>query len=230
MSNLGFRIFPPKRAPREVVKLYAGFVTPNVSDNMNRMNGACSAIRPMHRGRRTLVGSAFTVRTRPGDNLIVHKALDMLEPGDALVVDAGGDTTNAILGEIMMRIAIKNGAAGIVVDGAIRDAGAFSESDFPCFARGATHRGPYKDGPGEIGIPVSIGGAIVKPGDIVVGDADGVVFVPLEEAKEVAEQVRETMRKEAATMREIEAGTLDRSWIDRTLKQRGCQWIGSEEM
>ena len=87
MSNLGFRIFPPKRAPRGVVKLYADFSSPNISDNMNRINGACGEIRPMH-GREKLLGSAFTVRTRPGDNLIVHKALDMLEPGDALVVDA----------------------------------------------------------------------------------------------------------------------------------------------
>ena len=225
MSNVGFRIFPPKRAPGDVVKLYADFVTPNISDNMNRINGACAAIRPMH-GREKLLGSAFTVRTRPGDNLIVHKALDMLEPGDVLVVDAGGDTTNAILGEIMMRIAIKNGATGIVVDGAIRDAASFSEAGFPCFARGATHRGPYKDGPGEVNVPITVGGAIVRPGDVVVGDADGVVVVPLEEAVELAEKVRKIGEKEAVMMREIDEGTIDRSWIDESLKQRGCQWIG----
>lgn len=227
MSNVGFRIFPPKRAPREVVKLYAGFSTPNISDSMNRLNGACAEIRPMH-GPARLLGSTFTVKTRPGDNLIVHKALDMLEPGDALIVDAGGDTTNAVLGEIMMRIAIKNGATGIVVDGAIRDAAAFSEADFPCFARGASHRGPYKDGPGEIGVPVSVGGLIFRPGDVVVGDADGLLVVPLEEAEDVAEKVRKTVEKEATMMREIDEGTIDRSWIDRALKQRGCQWMGSE--
>ena len=225
MSNVGFRIFPPERAPRDVVKLYADFVTPNISDNMNRINGACAAIRPLH-GRERLLGSAFTVRTRPGDNLIVHKALDMLRPGDVLVVDAGGDTTNAILGEIMMRIAIKNGATGIVVDGAIRDAAAFSEAGFPCFARGASHRGPYKDGPGEINVPVTVGGAIVNPGDVVVGDADGVVVVPLDDAEYVAGEAKKVVEKEAVTMRQIEEGTLDRSWVDEALKQRGCQWIG----
>jgi RraA family protein len=228
VSNLGFRIFPPKRAPRDVVKLYANFSSPNISDNMNRINGACAEIRPMH-GREKLLGSAFTVRTRPGDNLIVHKALDMLEPGDALVVDAGGDTTNAIFGEIMTRIAIKNGATGIVVDGAIRDAATFSEMGFPCFARGATHRGPYKDGPGEINVPITVGGAIVRPGDVVFGDADGVVIVPLEEAEELAEKVSKIVEKEAVMMHEIEEDTLDRSWIDRTLKERGCQWIGFEQ-
>jgi regulator of RNase E activity RraA len=227
MSNLGFRIFPPKRASRDVVKLYADFSSPNISDNMNRINGACAEIRPMH-GPEKLLGSAFTVRTRPGDNLIVHKALDMLEPGDALVVDAGGDTTNAIFGEIMTRIAIKKGATGLVVDGAIRDAATFAEAGFPCFARGATHRGPYKDGPGEINVPITVGGAIVRPGDVVFGDADGVVVVPLEEAEELAEKVRKIVEKETVMMREIDEGTIDRSWIDQTLKQRGCQWIGFE--
>jgi RraA family protein len=227
MSNVGFRIFPPKRAPRDVVKQYADFVTPNISDNMNRINGACAAIRPMH-GREKLLGSAFTVRSRPGDNLIVHKALDMLHPGDVLVVDAGGDTTNAIFGEIMMRIAMKNGATGIVVDGAIRDAAAFSEARFPCFARAATHRGPYKDGPGEVNVPITVGGAIVRPGDVVVGDADGVVVVPLEEAEGLAEKVGKIVEKEAVMMREIDEGTIDRSWVDRTLEERGCQWVGFE--
>lgn len=227
MSDVGFRIFPPKRAPREVVKLYAGFSTPNVSDNMNRLNGACAGIRPMH-GLARLLGSAFTVKTRPGDNLMVHKALDMLQPGDALIVDAGGDTTNAILGEIMMRIAIRNGSTGIVVDGAIRDAVAFSEANFPCFARGTSHRGPYKDGPGEIGVSVSVGGMLVRPGDVMVGDADGLVVVPLEEAEGVAEEVRKTVEKEAAMMREIDEDTIDRGWIDQTLKQRGCRWMDRE--
>jgi RraA family protein len=225
MSNIGFRIFPPNRAPKDLVELFRDVPSPNVSDNMSRINGVCAEIRPMH-GSTQLLGSAFTVKTRPGDNLMVHKALDMLQPGDALVIDAGGDTTNAILGEIIMRLAIRNGATGIVVDGAIRDAAAFSEAGFPCFARGATHRGPYKDGPGEINVPVTVGGAIVNPGDVVVGDADGVVVVPLEEAEELAQKVRKIVEKEAVQMREIEEGTLDRSWIDQTLEQRGCQWIG----
>jgi RraA family protein len=225
MSNIGFRIFPPKRAPKELVELYRDVPTPNVSDNMNRINGVSAEIRPMH-GPAQLLGSAFTVKTRPGDNLMVHGALDMLRPGDALVIDAGGDTTNAILGEIIMHIAIKNGATGIVVDGAIRDAAAFSEVGFPCFARGASHRGPYKDGPGEINVPVTVGGAIVNPGDIVVGDADGVVVVPLEDAEHVAVQAKKVVEKEAVTMRQIQEDTLDRSWVDEALRQRGCEWVG----
>ncbi|TCJ20736.1 RraA family protein [Rubrobacter taiwanensis] len=225
MNNLGFRIFPPTRAPEKLVELFRGLPTPNISDNMNRLNGVSGEIRAMH-GPEQLLGSAFTVRTRPGDNLLVHKALDMLEPGDALVIDAGGETTNAILGEIIMQMAIGRGAAGIVVDGAIRDTDAFAEARFPCFARGSSHRGPYKDGPGEINVPAVVGGAIVNPGDIVVGDSDGIVFVPQEVAEELAQRVRETNAKEEETMRQISAGSLDRGWVDRTLEQRGCQWVG----
>ncbi len=227
MTDVGFRIFPPRRAPAELVERYRSFPAANISDNMNRLNGVCADIHAMH-GASRLVGSAFTARTRPGDNLIVHKALDMLEPGDVLVIDAGGQVSNAILGEIAMRIAIGNGAAGVVLDGAIRDSQAFVEAGFPCFARGASHRGPYKDGPGELNIPVDIGGAVVSPGDVVVGDADGVVVVPLEDAQRVASETEETMAKEAEMMRQIEAGTLDRGWVDRTLKERGCRWVGFE--
>ena len=227
MTDVGFRIFPPRRAPRELIEAYRNLPTANISDNMNRLNGVSAGIRPVH-GSAKLIGSAFTARTRPGDNLIVHKALDMLGPGDVLVIDAGGEVSNAILGEIAMRIAMGNGAAGAVVDGAIRDTLAFAEAGFPCFARGSSHRGPHKDGPGELNVPVSVGGAVVRPGDVVVGDADGVVVVPLEDAETVARMTEETMAKEAETMRRIEDGTLDRGWVDRTLRERGCRWVGFE--
>ncbi len=225
MSNIGFRIFPPTRAPGKLVELFRDCPTPNISDNMNRLNGASPDIRPMH-GSAQLLGSAFTVKTRPGDNLLVHKALDMLESGDVLVIDAGGDTTNAILGEIIMHMAIKNGATGMVVNGAIRDTDAFVEAGYPCFARGSSHRGPYKLGPGEINVPVSLGGVVIATGDIVVGDADGVVVVPQEEAEHIASKVQETMAQEAETLRKIENGTMDRSWVDQALKERGGQWVG----
>lgn len=225
MSNIGFRIFPPQRSSRELVELFKDLPTPNISDNMNRLFGAGELIRPVH-GSAQLLGSAFTVKTRPGDNLIVHKAIDMLEPGDVLITDAGGETTNAILGEIIMRMVMNRGATGIVVDGAIRDTEAFVETRFPCFAKGSSHRGPYKDGPGETNVPVVIGRAIVRPGDIVVGDSDGLVFVPPEDGEYLAERVRATYAKEEETMRQLGNGSVDRSWVDRALEERGCQWVG----
>ena len=126
-----------------------------------------------------MAGPALTVKTRPGDNLMLHKALDLAEPGDVIVVDAGGDLTNAIIGEIMSGYAASRGLGGIVINGAIRDAGALRRASFPVYAAGVTHRGPYKDGPGEINVPIAIDGMVIEPGDLIVGDEDGVLVRPL---------------------------------------------------
>jgi regulator of RNase E activity RraA len=208
-----------RRADTSLVEAFRGIPTAIVSDNMARMFSAGAGLRPLH-GEAPLLGVALTVRTRPGDNLLVHKAIDIAEPGDVVVVDAGGDTTNAILGEIMMAIARKNGAVGFVVDGAIRDVSAFRRASFPCFARSVNHRGPYKDGPGEINAPVSIGGMIVEPGDIVLGDEDGLLAIRPEEAEAVLEKSRRQIESEAEIIRNIEAGTLDRFWVDDLLAER----------
>ena len=165
-------------------------------DNLARLPGAVG-LRPFHRGSK-LVGTAFTVRTRPGDNLAIHRALELVGPGDVIVVDGGGDETRALVGEIMKTIAEYRGAAGYVIDGAIRDVAAFAASDFPCFARTAIHRGPYKSGPGEINVPVSIGGSVISPGDIVVGDEDGVVSFPAAIAPTLLEAVRAQIAREEA--------------------------------
>ncbi|QOY34243.1 RraA family protein [Anaerobacillus isosaccharinicus] len=225
MDNIGFRIFPlEKRASKELIDQYRTFVTPHISDNMNRLNSVDSSIRPIHT-HGTLVGSAFTVKTRPGDNLLVHKAIDMAEPGDVIVVDAGGDITNAIMGEIMVRIAQKNGIAGFVINGAIRDSKEIREMNYPMYAKAVNHRGPYKDGPGEINVPIQLAGVVVNPGDIVVADMDGIVIVPLEDAAEIEERVYATMEMEKKMMVDIEEGTIDRSWVDVLLRKKGCQGV-----
>lgn len=136
-----------------------------------------------------MVGTAFTIKVRVADNLMVHKALDYAQPGDVLVIDAEGDTEHAILGEIMTREAMVNGLAGFLIDGAIRDAGEIKKMEFPVFARGVTPRGPFKDGPGEINTPVSCGGVVVNPGDIIVGDEDGVVIIPSVDAEDILKKV-----------------------------------------
>jgi RraA family protein len=153
-----------------------------------------------------MVGVAFTVRTRPGDNLAIHKALEFVGPGDVIVVDGGGDETRALIGEIMMNIARQRGAAGYVIDGAIRDAAAIAAADFPVFARAAFHRGPYKYGPGEINVPVSIGGMVVTPGDIVVGDDDGVLAFPPAIAPTLLEAVHAQIQRETDTLVAIREG------------------------
>lgn len=137
----------------------------------------------------------------------IHKALDLVRPGDVVVVDGGGEESRALVGEIMTTIAEVRGASGFVIDGAVRDAGALARSDFPCFARSAIHRGPYKNGPGEINVPVSIGGLAIAAGDIVVGDEDGIVAFPQSVAGDLLRAVHAQETREEEILRSIRAGT-----------------------
>ena len=172
-----------------------------------------------------MAGPAFTVKTRPGDNLMVHKALDIAEPGDVLVVDAGGDLTNAIIGEIMSGHARQRGLAGIVINGAIRDADSIRAGVFPVFAAGVTHRGPYKDGPGEINVPVAIDGMVVEPGDLILGDGDGLLCIPYDATAAVYALASEKQKAEARDIHASANGKLDRKWVDARLRQLGCEGL-----
>ncbi len=220
---IGFRIYPARqRASDALLDRFADVVAAHLSDNMSRMAAAGTRLRPMHKGGR-LVGNALTVKVRPGDNLMVHKAIDIAQPRDVIVVDAGGDLTQAIIGELMMRHAQQRGVAGFVINGAIRDLATIGQDDWPVYAAGVTHRGPYKDGPGEINVAISIDGMVVQPGDVIVGDEDGVIAVPLAEAEALLELAAKQRAKEDVTMAQIRAGTVDRSWVDQRLKTCGCE-------
>ncbi|GGP15822.1 RraA family protein [Oceanobacillus neutriphilus] len=221
MSGIGMRILPIKeRAPKELIEAFTGIGTSIVSDNMARLHGCPNLAFPFQT-RKKLIGSAFTVKTRPGDNLLIHKALDLAAPGDVLIVDAGGDTTNALIGEIMLKMALKNGIKGLVTNGAIRDSDAFRDSEFTVYAKGVTHLGPYKDGPGEINVPVNIDGMIVNPGDIILGDGDGVISIPLEQSREILEVAKDKMEKEEASLKQLDNGTYNHGWVDEILKSKG---------
>lgn len=189
----------------DLVEALRGIPTSILSDNLERLPGAVG-LRPFHRGG-MLAGIAFTVRTRAGDNLAIHKALEEVRPGEVLVIDGDGDESRALIGEIMLEIALSKGVAGYVIDGAIRDVDAFAASDFPVFARSVIHRGPYKLGPGQSQVPVSIGGMPVAPGDIVLGDADGVIAIPPKVAAQVLPQARAQMAREEEIIRSIRDGT-----------------------
>ncbi|MSP98636.1 MAG: RraA family protein [Betaproteobacteria bacterium] len=222
MPTFGFRILPsPPRPAVRLLEAFAALPTANISDNMLRHYGAGARLRPFHRSGK-LVGPAFTVKTRPGDNLLTHKAIDMAAPGDVILVDAGGALDHAIIGEIMASHARKRGIAGMIIDGAIRDLDSISASDFPVYACGITHRGPYKDGPGEINVTVSIAGMTVNPGDIIVGDADGVVAIPQVDAERIIALTVVQKNKEEAMLAMIANGTVDRSWVDKLLREKGC--------
>jgi regulator of RNase E activity RraA len=185
-----------------------------LSDSMNRNTGT-TGIQPYHEpGDRTMAGTAVTARSRGGDNLTYLRALEFCRPGDVLLVDAGGDLANAVVGGILTFYACKIGLAGVVIDGALRDVAEIRNREFPVYARGVTHRGPYKDGPGEINVPIQIGGMVVKPGDIVVGDQDGVLAFAAEDAAELIAKARAVLEAEARTIKAMEEGRWDRSFID----------------
>lgn len=222
--TIGLRILPRRRAVSLAsARRFLDVPVANVSDCMARMFAGGARLRPMHRGGLRMAGPALTVRTRPGDNLMVHKALQIAQPGDVIVVDAGGDLTNAIIGEIMTGHAAQRGLGGFVIDGAIRDAGALREGDFPVFAAGVTHRGPYKDGPGEINVPIAIDGMVIEPGDLVIGDDDGMLGLPHDAVDALHDAAREKMRAEARMVADIRAGRYDASWIDASLARLGCR-------
>ena len=175
----------------------------------------------MHAGG-GLVGPALTVKTRPGDNLMIHKAIALAEPGDVIVVDGGGDLTNALIGELMLAQMVKRGLGGIVLNGAIRDSAAVRAQDFPVFAAGVTHRGPYKDGPGEINVPIALDGMVIEPGDLILGDDDGLLCVPFDTVETVYAAATQKAAAEAQQMASIEAGTHDAAWVDASLRRLGC--------
>jgi RraA family protein len=224
MTNIGFRILPmPARPAKKLVKALGSMVTAHLSDNMNRLVAGGAALRPMHKGGK-LCGPALTVKVAPGDNLMVHKAIDIAAPGDVIVVDAGGVLTCAIIGDIMSSLAEKRGLAGLVIYGAIRDSAEIRARRFPVYACGVTHRGPYKNGPGEINAPVALDGMVINPGDIIVGDEDGVISVPREHAEEILALAQAQLAKETAMLKSIASGRVDRRWVDETLRQRGCDF------
>ncbi|WP_370193973.1 MULTISPECIES: RraA family protein [Aurantimonas] len=221
----GFRVLDGHvRSDRSLVEAFAKIPSAIISDNLNRMVAAGPSVRPMHK-EGTLAGTALTVKTRPGDNLMIHKAADIAQPGDVIVVDAGGDLTNALIGELIISHARSRGVVGFVVNGAVRDMDVIAVDDYPVYGAGVSHRGPYKDGPGEVNVPIALDGMVIAPGDIVIGDLDGVVCIPREEAESVLAASRAQQEKEAGIQAAIAGAGWDRAWVDEILKAKGCEGV-----
>jgi regulator of RNase E activity RraA len=216
----GILIQPRVNANTVAIEALRGLPTSVIGDVMGGRLVGTTALRPINRSLVSTCGNAFTVRVRSGDNLLIHKALDMLEAGDVLVVDGEGDTTRALVGEIMMTSARVRGAVAFVMDGAIRDADAFETYQFPCWSRGISLRGPYKDGPGSINVSVTIGGMVVNPGDVIVGDGDGIIAVPSALAVQVGALAHAKVAHEKETIKSILDGTYSSAWVDAALKQK----------
>lgn len=223
--TIGFRVLTGhQRVTPAILTAYADIPTAIISDNMNRMAAVGAALQPLHRTGR-LCGSAVTVKTRPGDNLMIHKAVDMAAPGDVIVVDGGGDLTNALIGELIISHARTRGVVGFVINGAARDTDVISTGTFPVYAAGVSHRGPYKDGPGEVNTPIAIGGMVIAPGDLIVGDMDGVVAVPRDDVDGVLAASLAQTERETAIIAAINGDGWDRAWVDETLREKGCEGV-----
>jgi RraA family protein len=220
----GFRVkMNFARPEREFMDAFREFATPDISDQLNRLYAVSSDIKLLTAPEHTICGPALTVKVFPGDNLMVHKALDLLEPGDIIIVDAGGSSMNAVLGDLVSTKARHRGCRGFVIDGFVRDLPAIAElGDFPVFAKGTTPIGPLHRGPGEINFPICCGGVVVNPGDIVVGDAAGVVIVPQLLAPELLQRLQEHSASQAAYLDSVKKGNFSNSWVDSILTELGC--------
>lgn len=197
-----------------------GCLSGNVGDCIGRAAAMDSRIQNLAKGMK-VVGPALTVRVPPTDNLMIHKALTLIKPGDVLVVDAGGNHSWALMGFLMFSTAIKLGVAGIVVDGCVRDSGEAIKSGFPIFSAGLSPNGPFKEGPGEINFPISCGGQFVNPGDMIVGDDDGVVVMKKAYAETTIDKIYQIIEREDNRLKEIAAGKVIRPGIDEMLEKKG---------
>lgn len=184
---------------------FADFPAAAVGDALDRMTVLDGAVR-LCTTAAGLRGFALPVDVRAGDNLAVHRALDDARPGDVLVVNSRGDTTRAVLGDLMGEIMTARGVTGAVVDGAVRDVDALSKQGIAVYARAVTPAGPSKNGPGSIGHPVAVGGVVVQAGDLLVGDEDGVVVVARDRIADVAELAQEVIGREESLRARIRDG------------------------
>lgn len=218
-----------KRPSEELMEKFRGLPVANIDDCMGRLAAVDPAIKPVgYKGQ--LIGPALTVKVAQGDNLMYYVGMELAKPGDVIVIDAGGFEDRAILGELMSGFCKMRGVRGIIVDGAIRDYNPLAEMEnFQVYARSATPDGPYKNGPGEVNTPVIIGGRICRPGDIVVADYDGIVFVRPEEAEALAAAAKAVQIKENGIADAIEVDAWDRSWVDQKLEEIGCEFVDFAE-
>ena len=225
----GFRVRAGGEMPDPAVLVGLGeFATPDISDLLNRLYAVSSEIRCLtHPGTR-LCASACTVKVFPGDNLMVHKSLDIARRGEVVVVDASGARGNAVLGDLICAKARHRGIAAFVVNGLIRDLPAVREIGLPVFARGTTPIGPLHRGPGEINFPIVCGGVVTHPGDIVVADEAGMVIVPAGIAAELLGRLRADSQRLRDYTAEVRRGEFDNLWVNRLLDEHGCPVEPSE--
>lgn len=209
-----------ERVSASLVKAASQFPAAILADVGGRRGTLGGRIQGLSKAMK-VAGPAFTVEVRPGDNLMIHAALMLAKPGDVIVVDGKGDLSCALTGGLMAAHAKAAGIAGFVIDGAVRDTDECAQGDWPIFAAGCNPNGPQKGVPGRINIPISVAGTPVNPGDLIVGDADGVLVLRREEAEQVIAGAQAKIDAEAARMKEMKEGKLVMPWVVETLRKVG---------
>ncbi|WP_049853811.1 MULTISPECIES: RraA family protein [Dickeya] len=226
--SIGNRVFTQRPVfDVELLKHYEQLPAANIADTMNRIAVLGNGIKRISSPQKPIMaGYAITVKARAGDNLMLHAALDMATENDVIVVSNEGDRSRALMGEIMVAYAhYTKKIAGIVLDGPIRDIDALSVMDFPLYATGSNPAGPFKEGPGEVNTPIAVGGVAVCPGDLIVGDADGVIVVPLGDAAALLEKAKEYSKFDAGKVEAAKNGKANRAWVKKSLDEKGVEFI-----
>lgn len=225
--SIGNRVFLKRPMPdKKLLEAFAQIPAANVADTMGRSCAMNPRLKRMSGAKRSMVGPALTVKARAGDNLFIHQALDMAQPGDIIVVSNDEDQTRALMGEIMFTYAqYQRKLGGLVLDGPVRDLDALQEMEMPVYATGSTPGGPHKDGPGEINVPIACGGISVHPGDIVMGDADGIIIIPLKDAPAVLDAAQKFSQQDVAKVQSARNGTSNRAWVLKKLQAKETEFL-----
>lgn len=226
--SIGKRIYLRRDMPElALVRAFRDIPAANIADVMERSCAMNPRIRLLSSPlKQVSSGVALTVKARTGDNLLLHKALNMAGEDDYIIVSNEGDSSRSLAGEVMMAYLYRaKNASGIVMDGPIRDIDEIGKWDFPVYGTGTTPGGPYKEGPGEINVPISCGEISVNPGDIIVGDPDGVIVIPRGDATQILEMARKFCEADEAKLEAARSGSANRTWVERTLEEKGYEII-----
>jgi len=226
--SVGKRIYLRREMPDpEIMAQFKNIPASNTADVMSRNCAMHPRIKLVSQPKdQMMVGPAYTVKGRAGDNLALHAALNFCGEGDVLVVSNEEDNTRALMGEVMMAyLRYTKKIAGIILDGPIRDIDEIGKWDFPVYCTGTTPGGPYKEGPGEINVPISCGGISVNPGDIILADPDGIIVIPRKDAATILEDAKAFQAADEAKLAAAKNGTAKRGWVDKALEEKGFEII-----
>lgn len=226
--SVGKRIYLQREMPDpEIVEQFKSIPASNTADVMGRSCAMNPRIHLVSKPKaQMMAGPAYTVKCRAGDNLTLHAALNFCHEGDVLVVSNEEDNTRSLMGEIMMAyLRYTKKIAGIVLDGPIRDIDEIGNWDFPVYCTGTTPGGPYKEGPGEINVPIACGGISVNPGDIILADPDGVIVIPRQDAAVILEDAKKFQAADEGKLAAAKDGTAKRGWVEKSLEEKGYEII-----